>query len=351
VFGSNGRVRLCNPAFLRMWRLNAATLGGLPHIETVIELCRPLHGDEATWQALRTAVTVIDRREPIAHRIERNDGSVVDCATVPLPDGGTLIAFQDVTDSVNVERALRERNEALIAADELKIDFVHHVSYELRSPLTNIIGFADILGLPSTGSLTSRQREYLDHIAFSTKALLAIIDNILDLATIDAGAMKLNLSLVDIRKTMEEAVEGVQDRLVKDGIKLDLSAAADIGSFVADEWRLRQVLFNLLSNAIGFSPPRGVVRLAADRHRDAVVFSVSDAGPGIPLEMKDKVFDWFESHSLGSQHRGTGLGLSLVRSFVELHGGKVTIESQVGQGTTVVCIFPVEQAAERTAAE
>jgi signal transduction histidine kinase len=351
VFGSNGRVRLSNPAFLRMWKLDAGALGEAPHIETLIEMCRPLHGDEATWQALRTAVTVLDRRTPISQRIERNDGSVVDCATVPLPDGGTLVAFQDVTDSVNVERMLRERNEALIAADELKIDFVHHVSYELRSPLTNIIGFADILGLPSTGPLTSRQREYLHYITVSTKALLAIIDNILDLATIDAGAMKLNLSLVDIRRTMEAAVEGVQDRLVKDGLELDLAAAPGIGSFVADEWRLRQVLFNLLSNAIGFSPPHGKVRLTAERHHDAVVFSVSDTGPGIPTEMKDKVFDWFESHSLGSQHRGTGLGLSLVRSFVELHGGTVAIDSQVGHGTTVVCTFPVDQAAERTAAE
>jgi signal transduction histidine kinase len=351
VFGSNGRVRLCNPAFLRMWRLDTALLSKDAHIETVIDLCRPLHRDEATWQALRTAVTVLDQRAPISQRIERNDGSVVDCATVPLPDGGTLTAFQDVTDSVNVERALRERNEALIAADELKIDFVHHVSYELRSPLTNIIGFAHFLGDPSTGPLTSRQREYLHYITVSTNALLAIIDNILDLATIDAGAMKLNLSMVDILRTMEAAVEGVQDRLVNDGLKLELSAAPGIGSFIADEWRLRQVLFNLLSNAIGFSPPRGIVRLAAERHPDAVVFSVSDTGPGIPIEMKDKVFDWFESHSLGSQHRGTGLGLSLVRSFVELHGGTVTIDSQVGQGTTVVCTFPADQAAERTAAE
>ena len=351
VFGSNGRVRLSNPAFLQMWRLDEDALGDQPHIETVIGLCRPLYGDETTWHMLRTAITVIDQRAPISQRIERNDGSVVDCATVPLPDGGTLVAFQDVTDSVNVERALRERNEALIAADELKIDFVHHVSYELRSPLTNIIGFAHFLGDPSTGPLTSRQREYLHYITVSTNALLAIIDNILDLATIDAGAMKLNLSLVDIRTTMQAAAEGVQDRLVKDGIKLDFAADTAIGSFVADEWRLRQVLFNLLSNAIGFSPPKGTVRLAAERRNDAVVFAVSDSGPGIPIEMKDKVFDWFESHSLGSQHRGTGLGLSLVRSFVELHGGTVTIDSAVGRGTTVVCTLPIERAAERTAAE
>ena len=154
--------------------------------------------------------------------IERADGNVVDCATMPLPDGATLVTFQDVTDTVNVERALRERNEALETADKLKIDFVHHVSYELRSPLTNIIGFAHFLGDPVTGPLTEKQREYLSYITVSTNALLAIINNILDLATIDAGAMPLNLGSVDIRKTMEAAAEGVQDRLVKNGIKLEI---------------------------------------------------------------------------------------------------------------------------------
>ena len=351
VFGSNGRVRLSNPAFQRMWRVDAAAMAEQPHIEAVIAWCRPLHSDEATWNALRSAVTVLDQRDAISRRIERSDGCVVECTTVPLPDGGTLVAFQDVTDSVNVERALRERNEALVTADEMKIDFVHHVSYELRSPLTNIIGFAEFLGDPSTGPLTTRQRDYLHYITVSTNALLAIIDNILDLATIDAGAMKLNLSLVDIRRTMEAAVEGVKDRLVKDGIVLDLAADAGIGSFVADESRLRQVLFNLLSNAIGFSPAGSTVRLTAERGPDAVVFTVKDSGPGIPVEMKEKVFNWFESHSLGSRHRGAGLGLSLVRSFVELHGGTVLIDSAVGQGTTVVCTFPIETAAERTAAE
>ena len=263
---------------------------------------------------------------------------------MPLPDGATLVTFQDVTDTVNVERALRERNEALEAADELKIDFVHHVSYELRSPLTNIIGFAHFLGDPATGPLTDKQREYLGYITVSTNALLAIINDILDLATIDAGAMTLNLGPVDIRQTMEAAAEGVQDRLVKDGITLDIRAAPDIGSFVADERRVRQILFNLLANAVGFSPPGETVTLAAERRKDAVVFSVTDHGPGIPPEMKDRVFDWFETHSLGSRHRGAGLGLSIVRSFVELHGGTVTLDSAVGRGTTVTCTFPLEQA-------
>ena len=350
VFGSDGRLRLFNPAFARMWRLTPEQLAERPHIETVTTWCRPLHGDDMIWQKLRATVTAIDDREPVAGRLERRDGNVVDCATMPLPDGATLVTFQDVTDTVNVERALRERNEALETADRLKIDFVHHVSYELRSPLTNIIGFAHFLGDPVTGPLTEKQREYLSYITVSTNALLAIINNILDLATIDAGAMTLNLGRVDIRKTMEAAAEGVQDRLVKSDIKLEIRAAPDIGGFVADERRVRQSLFNLLANAVGFSPAGETVTLAAQRLRDAVVFSVTDRGPGIPPDVQDKVFDWFETHSLGSRHRGTGLGLSLVRSFVELHGGTVTLESAVGRGTTVTCVFPIDQQAERPAA-
>ncbi|MCC6780566.1 MAG: PAS-domain containing protein, partial [Hyphomicrobiales bacterium] len=254
VFGSDGRLRLTNPAFVRMWGLAQELLDTRPHIETVIARTKPLHGDHAIWHQLRSTITAIDSREPVVGRIERPDGNVVDCATVPLPDGATLVTFQDVTDTVNVERALRERNEALEQADKLKIDFVHHVSYELRSPLTNIIGFSHFLGDPVTGPLTDKQREYLGYITSSTNALLAIINNILDLATIDAGAMALNLGPVDIRKTMEAAAEGVQDRLVKSGIRLEIRAAPDIGIFVADERRVRQSLFNLLANAVGFSP-------------------------------------------------------------------------------------------------
>jgi signal transduction histidine kinase len=162
--------------------------------------------------------------------------------------------------------------------------------------------------------------------------------------------MALNLTQVDIRACMDEAVEGVQDRLKTDGIALDIRAAPGIGTFTADGRRLRQVLFDLLSNAVGFSPPGETVTLAAERRPNAIVFSVTDRGPGIPPEAMDKVFDWFETDSMGSRHRGSGLGLSLVRSFVELHGGTVTIDSTLGQGTTVTCTFPTAQEAKLTAA-
>jgi signal transduction histidine kinase len=350
VFASDGRIRLHNPAFERMWKLTADGLAQRPHIDAVAAWCHAQHDDSPLWRKLRGAVTAIDNREPASGRIERRDGMAINWSTVPLPDGATMLTFQDISDTVNVERALRERNEALEAADEIKVDFVHHVSYELRSPLTNIIGFAHFLGDPAFGPLTGKQREYLSYITMSTNSLLAIINNILDLATIDAGAMTLNLGEVDIRATMEAAAEGIQDRLMKDRIVLDIRTAAGIGSFTADASRVWQVLFNLLSNAAGFSPPDTSIEFSAERRPDAVVFKVTDHGPGISEAMQEKVFDWFETHAQGSEHRGTGLGLSLVRSFVELHGGTVILDSTVGNGTTVTCVFPVESAAERTAA-
>src|SRR3954469_22713877 len=351
VFGSNGRAQLFNPAFARMWKLSAEALGERPHIETVEAWCKPLFDDAKTWHTIREAITAIENRVEVPLKLERRDGSVLDCMTMPLPDGATMLTFQDITDTENVERALRERNEALETADQMKVDFVHHVSYELRSPLTTIIGFAHLLTDPTTGPLMPKQAEYVDYVTKSTNALLALTNNILDLATIDAGAMKLELGPVNIAKAIEAAAEGIQDRLATNRIQLKVDIDPNIGDFTGDERRVVQVLYNLLANAVGFSPHDAAVTISARRTEHSVVFAVTDCGPGIPPDVKDKVFDWFESHSNGSRHRGAGLGLSLVRSFVELHGGKVRVNSIVGRGTTVTCEFPVDQNAHRNAAE
>ena len=230
VFGSNGRAQLFNPAFARMWKLSPEALQEQPHIETVETWCRPLFDDAVTWRTIREAITAIENRVEVPLKLERKDGSVLDCMTMPLPDGATMLTFQDITDTENVERALRERNEALETADQMKVDFVHHVSYELRSPLTTIIGFAHLLSDPATGPLMPKQAEYLDYITTSTNALFALINNILDLATIDAGAMTLELGPVDIRKTIEAAAEGIQDRLATDRIELKVDVDPNIGS-------------------------------------------------------------------------------------------------------------------------
>jgi signal transduction histidine kinase len=341
VFGSDGRLRLFNPSFMTLWRLDEAELRSRPHIADVVERCRALHPDGPAWEAVRMAVAgLADTRTRIAGRFERRDGSVVDYGTVPLPDGATLVTFVNVTDTVNVERALVEKNEALEEADQLKNAFIQHVSYELRSPLTNIIGFAQLLADDTAGPLNGKQREYTGYIMDSSSALLAIINDILDLATVDAGIMELDLSEVDIAATADAAIAGLRDRLSEARITLVNRVPSDIGGFVADEKRVRQVLFNLLSNAIAFSPDGGTVEIGCQRDGAEVVFDVRDNGRGIPEEYLDVVFERFESRSAGARRRGAGLGLSIVKSFVELHGGRVEITSREGEGTLVRCRFP-----------
>ena len=352
VFGSDGRLKLHNPAFQSLWNLTPATLADQPHVDEIAHACTRAYGAMADWDRLRALVAGLhDERTGFERRMARMDGSAIDCAAAPLPDGATLLTFSDVSAAVDIQRALTERNQALVEAEKIRNDFVHHVSYELRSPLTNIIGFSQLLSDGTVGQLNQKQLEYSGYIMKSSGALLAIINDILDLASIDTDAMELELSDVDIRRTIEAAAQGLQDRLSESSIHLQIVAMDNVGTFRADAKRLRQVLFNLLSNAIGFSTPGQTVTIAAMRRGDKIVFKVTDEGRGIPAEVLAQVFDRFRTHTIGTRHKGVGLGLSIVRAFVELHGGRVQIESAPGEGTTVTCIFPEAGIAQNQSAE
>ncbi|HEY8382251.1 MAG TPA: PAS-domain containing protein [Microvirga sp.] len=341
VFGQDGRLKLSNRAFIEMWQLAPEMLNEHPHIDAVIRSCRSLAPAEEPWIDIRGAVAGLpDMRMGLSCRMDCRDAAALECTAQPLPDGATLLTFVDVTASVSVERVLIERNDALERASRLRDEFVHHVSYELRSPLTNIIGFTQLLGDETVGALNPRQREYAGHIMRSSAALLAILNDILDLASIDTGSLEIVPEIVDIRSTIEAAMRGLEDRLAESSLQVVIDAPDDIGSFVADGKRVRQILFNLLSNAVGFSSPGQTIRVVARKTPTEVILEVKDQGRGIPPEVRARVFDRFESHTLGTRHRGVGLGLSIVRSFVELHGGRVDLISAPEMGTTVTCVFP-----------
>ena len=213
VFGADGRMKLINPAFAALWRFEPERAVDRPHIDEVVRHCAPLLADSRLWDGLRaTIVGLPEDRRGFEMRVERNDGLVLDCAALPLPDGATLLTFLDATAGANVERALTERNQALVSAEKLRNDFVNHVSYELRTPLTNIIGFTQLLADGGVGPLNPKQLEYAGFITTSSAALLAIINDILDLASIDAGALELRPEDVDVVEAMKAAAEGVQDR-------------------------------------------------------------------------------------------------------------------------------------------
>jgi len=341
VFASDGRLKLFNPAFATIWKLNVEALGAEPHIDEVISWRRALLDEDAGWDEIKRAITSIDdERETLEGQLSRPDGNILAFACLPLPDGATLLTYIDITDSKRVENALIERNEALMAAGKLKSDFISHVSYELRTPLTNIIGFSDLLTNPVTGELNERQREYLDDIRSSSGSLLTIINDILDLATIDAGALELDLDPVEVREVIDAALVGVSERLKLGGLELKIHITDDAEDFVADGRRMTQVFFNLLSNAIGFSEPGGQIILDCRREDDMIAISVEDKGRGIPEDYQESSFDRFESRSLGSSHRGAGLGLAIVKKLVELHGGTVVLNSTPGAGTTVTVRLP-----------
>ncbi len=344
LFGTDGCLKLFNPSFARFWKLDEAFLESQPHVDKLIAKCQELHDDQEVWDELKYCVTDLsDSRKPLQGRINRSDKMVFEYAGVPLPDGNTLLTYVDLTASAGIERALRERNEALEAADRLKTNFLSNVSYELRTPLTNIIGFAEGMSLGIAGELQSKQHEYLHHIQSSSADLLSIIDAILDLTTIDAGAMELRITDIEVAELMQATAEAAAKQINQRDLTLNIELAEDATTFQGDRKRVGQILSNVLSNAIGFSGKGETVRMGAHRDEDEMVFWIADTGRGIDDEFQKEVFERFQSRPVAGGHRGPGLGLAIVKSFVELHGGQVSLLSKLNRGTTVICRFPIRQ--------
>ncbi len=347
VIGSDGRLKLHNPAYRKIWGLSEADLAGEPHIGEIVEKTRGFYGDGGDWPLFKERIIArISAGALVGDLLDRADGTVLQVATVPLPDGNVLLSYQDVTDTQRVERALRERNEALETAGRLKSEFIANVSYELRTPLNAIIGFAEILANEYFGALTPRQLDYSRGILDSSHRLLSLINDILDLATIEAGYMTLETGRVDIHDMLDAMLTLTRERARNQNLDLALDCPADIGIIEADERRLKQALFNLVSNAIKFTPPGGSIQLNAERDGDELLLSVADTGVGIPMADQARIFEKFERGGDPKlAQTGAGLGLSLVKSLVELHGGTVTIASSPDHGTTVRCRLPIGHAA------
>ena len=344
VYGVDGRLKLFNPAFARIWQLPEKLLEAEPHARDVSAKIRDFFEvTDEEWPALmQKMVMQIAEPDTNSGRQERTDGSVLDWAQVPLPDGASLFTFLDVTDSIRVERALRERNEALETSDRLKSEFLANISYELRTPLNAIVGFAEILENRFFGELNERQLEYSRAIVESSQRLLALINDILDLATIEAGYLRLDLAPVNL-KTLLEAIHTLgHERARSRGIELVFDVPDEIGTLMADERRLKQALFNLLSNSLKFTPEGGKVELSVARDGEEMLLSVSDTGIGIPEEQQTQVFGKFERGVGHGRQAGAGLGLSLVKSLIELHHGWVEMDSAPDSGTRVTCHLPLE---------
>jgi len=342
VFGADGRLKLFNPGFATVWGLNPESLVAQPHVNDFLDIIEAHFAPAEFEKHRREFIAHVSERARSSLRLSRRDNKVLDCAFVPLPDGATLVSYLDISDSVQVERALRERTEALETADRLKSEFVANVSYELRTPLNTVIGFTEILVNQYFGPLNERQLEYARGVIESSQQLLSLINDILDLATIEAGLIVLEVESVDVHSVLVSMLNLVQEAARKQRLELALDCPRSIGRLDADERRLKQVLFNLLSNALKFTPAGGKVTLGARRTEKAILVWVADTGIGIEREEQKTVFEKFRrGQSPFDRNSPVRLGLSLVRYFVELHGGELKLESQPDVGTTVTCVFPL----------
>ena len=341
VFGIDGRLQLHNSAFQDLWRFSDVDLADKPPVDAIRRLCRAIEpGSNEVWKEIEKAITESGERRLVANRLELSEARSFDSAVMPLPDGGYLVTFRDISDTVRAERILRERNAALIAADAVRDTVIRYISHDLRSPLNNISGYAQFLATSEAGPLTDRQREYLGHVQASSAELLSIIDG-LQLAILDAGGKNVGAAQVEIRKLLDTVAENAKERLAEKRLSLVVDVPAGIGSFAADEARVRQVLENLVTNAALHSPRGESIGLSVERRQSAILFHVSDRGPGIPKDVQERLFQNLETLPIDSTHRGAGLGLSLVRSAMKLQGGDVVIDSEPNRGTVVTCVFPL----------
>jgi signal transduction histidine kinase len=244
------------------------------------------------------------------------------------------------------QRRLAAAGRALEASNRHKSEFLANMSHELRTPLNAVIGFSEVLKEGMFGALNEKQAEYVDDILHSGRHLLSLINDILDLAKIEAGRVELEPAPFDLGTTIDNAIVLTRERALRRGLRVEREVAADLGSIDADERKVKQVLVNLLSNAVKFTGEGGTVTVAATRGAADVTLVVRDTGIGIAAEHQPLVFEEFRQ--IGSDYtrkqEGTGLGLALARRFVELHGGRIWVESVLGQGSTFGFTLPLRPA-------
>ncbi len=335
VFGADARLRLHNEAFQTLWDVTAERLERSLAFDDIVELCVRRLTDLGFWRELKGRITSPDpvARAPAVGEVVTADGRRLAWQSRPLPDGATLIGFADVTDTRALEEAVRDREGALRQSERLKRDFVANVSHQLRTPLTTILGFSELLARREAAAGGGHGQA--SAVRTASLQLARLVEKVLDVAQIDSGELKLSPGVVDLSACVSQATGRWADAAVAANVALT-AAASGAGSIVADSARLGQVLDHLLENAIRHTAAGGEIVVSASREEGQARLQVADSGRGIPFHVQAHIFDRFSSEG----GAGPGLGLALVKAIVELHGGWVTLESEPGAGATFTCHLP-----------
>jgi signal transduction histidine kinase len=343
VFASDGRLYLWNRRFLDNWELDEQWLSEHPRVDELVPaMARKLVNPTAAAQIREMVRQTTNERKSASGRISMTDGRHFEFAAVPLPDGNALFTMLDVTDSTRIEAALRERATALEEADRVKTDFVANMSYELRTPLTSIGGFAELLAGGYAGTLSAKGKDYVDAVLESVDRLSKLINDVLDLTTGDSGRIALERERVDVAGLCRAALETAKPRAAEKSQKLEAEVSPAAGYVFGDARRLRESVEHVLHNAVAYTDRKGRIALIADGNDEHAVIRIADNGSGIAAEDLPRVFARFDRiNEAGVRGEAAlGLGLPLTRQFIEAHGGTVELQSKQGKGTTVTLTIP-----------
>ncbi|MFC3099637.1 PAS domain-containing sensor histidine kinase [Altererythrobacter lauratis] len=342
VFAPDGRIQLWNRRFPEIWGIEAEFMDSHPHIDTLLDrimqvLARP--GQRAAIGEVVRAAT-LDRKQR-GGRVLLSDGRTLEFAGVPLPDGNGLLTVLDVTDSTKAEAALRERNAALEEADAVKTRFLANMSYEFRTPLTSIGGFAELLQSGVAGELTPQAQDYVAAILASVERLTSQIESVLDLTQSEAGLLPMAMEEVDVLAFVTGIVREREDAIEARDIALDLRGDKGAGKIQADRRQLGRAIGNILDNAIAAVPEKsGRILVMLARRKNGVRVVISDNGPGMRPGELARALEGYGLARDGSGKEKRGLGLPLSRQLIEAHGGRLDIQSERGAGTTVTISLP-----------
>lgn len=341
VFASDGRLQLWNNRFRKIWDVPEEVLASHPRIDDFMMQLSSRLAKPAQASLVRELVrsSTVERKQRTG-RVVFADGRSFDFAAIPLPDGNALFTMLDVTDSRRVEGVLREQNEALAQADKIKTDFLANMSYDLRTPLTSIAGFAEMMKAGYAGELPPAAQDYVGAIMDSTAKLSQMIDTVLDLTQGEAGTLPLDMVPVELGLVAREAVERHAQAAKEKGVDLVLDIKPSTGRVMGDARRIGQVLDRLIDNAIRYMPNgAGRVLVHGDGQVQSARLIVSDNGPGLDAKAQARAFDRFSRVAQGGRD-GQGLGLPLARQLVEAHGGKLALISEPGEGTVLTMDLP-----------
>ncbi len=341
VFAPDGRMQLWNRSFPTIWGLPEEFFDEHPHVDELLDRIANRLAKSGQRKAIGEVVraATLDRKE-MGGRVVLSDGRTVEFAGVPLPDGNGLLTVIDVTDSTKAEEALRERASALEEADAVKTRFLANMSYEFRTPLTSIGGFAELLQSGMAGELSEQGKEYVAAILASVERLSTQIESVLDLTQSEAGLLPIAREDVDLLAFTTQLVRSREEMIEGKNLTLDLRGDKTAGTVSADKRQLGRAIGNLLDNAIAATPEGGRILVALSRRKSGARIVISDNGEGMKPSELARALDGYRLTGSDGKDGKRGLGLPLARQLIEAHGGRLEIQSEKGAGTTATVSLP-----------